>query len=253
VQPTRSFKHFSAIAMACILLLVTSALVQVQAQQASPDCNCSEMRNVRNRVCGTRAAQREYDRIASKFLAEEKRTGKPILLTSDIKDSIKACVQEVMVQSQDMGAQDASGETDTNCKVTVNSAYKRFPGSRCVEGSVRRHEEHHRRECLARQDGKWQKVWTTDAPVKSALIDTKFAMSVVDYTAEEAAAYSMEESEMKDTLRNLNNTCKPTEKVVTIQDDDDVWFKKKGDKLSLDLSVDSCTYADRKKTPECKF
>lgn len=248
----RMIKILSALVIASFMLL-PGVLVSVQAQNI-PECNdCKEMRNIRNRICGTRAAQREYDRIASKLLAEEKTKGKPILLTSEIKDSIKACVLEVMTQAQDMDAQNAAGFTDSACRITVNRQWPNKPPSLCVEASVRRHEEHHRAECLEREKGKWQKVWNSDAPVKSALLDTKFAMSAIDYMAEESAAYAMEEAEMRESLRRLNKTCPIASRSAVIKDDDDVQGKKKGDKLILDLSEDSCTMAPREKKPACTF
>jgi hypothetical protein len=82
--------------------------MQVQkTAQAPSDCGCKELRNVKNRLCQVRLAQREYDRIATKFLADEAAKGEPILLNGKIKDGIKDCVQEALNTGADAGAQNA--------------------------------------------------------------------------------------------------------------------------------------------------
>lgn len=238
-------------ASALALLLAAGDVPQAEAQSS---CGCIGMRNVKNRLCETRAAQREYDRVASRFLSDEKKAGKPILLTGEIKNNIKDCLQEAMNTVSDDNAQDASGETTPSCTVEdVKSAKSHLPPSKCIEESVRKHEEFHRQRCLERENGKWQKVWNEGAPVKSALIDTKFAMSAVDYMAEEYAAYMIEEAEMAETLRRLANTCKAAEKVVTVADDNEVPGKKAGDKYNLDPSVERCPSRPRKSPSACKY
>lgn len=247
MQKAQLLKALPAFALA--LFLAAGELPEAQAQSS---CGCIGMRNVKNRLCETRTAMREYDRIASKFLSDEKKAGKPILLTGEIKDNIRDCLQEAINTVSDDNAQDASGETTPSCTVEdVKSAKSHLPPSKCIEESVRRHEEFHRQRCLERENGKWQKVWNDGAPVKSALIDTKFAMSAVDYMAEEYAAYMIEEAEMAETLRRLANTCKAAEKVVTVADDDEVPGKKAGDKYSLDPSVERCPSRPRKSA--CRY
>lgn len=249
MHTTRSLKALPALYLA--LFVAAAGIPDAQAQSA---CGCPGIRNVKNRLCETRAAQREYDRIASKFLSDEKKAGKPILLTGEIKNNIKDCLQEALNAADDANAQDAAGETTPSCTVEeVKSTKSHLPPSKCIEESVRRHEEFHRQRCQERENGKWQKVWNEGAPVKSALIDTKFAMSAVDYMAEEAAAYMIEEAELAETLRRLVNTCKPAEKVVNVAVDDEVPGKKAGEKYSLDPSLERCPSRPRKSPSSCKY
>jgi hypothetical protein len=211
------------------------------------------MRNVKNRLCETRAAQREYDRVMSKILADEKKAGKPTLLSGEIKNNIRDCVKEVINTVDDAEAQDAAGETSAACWVTVSSKKSGLPPSKCIEESVRKHEEFHRDRCQERENGKWQRVWSKDAPIVSAMIDTKFAMTAVDYIAEEQAAYMMEEAELAGTLRRLVNSCKPAEKTVTVANDNEVPGKKKGDKYDLDPSIERCPSRPRETPSSCKY
>ena len=250
MQMTRMLKPLPALALA--LFLAAGEVPEAQAQGA-PECGCLAMRNVKNRLCETRAAQREYQRVAARFLADEKKEGKPILLDDNLKANIKTCVQEAVNQVWDRQAQDAKGETLSDCSVTVEAANSGLPNSKCIEAVVRRHEEHHRQECLTRNKDAWWKVWTEGASIKSALLDTKYAMSAVDYMAEEAAAYSMEEAELRETQRRLLDTCKQADRSVIVTDDDDVPGKKAGDKYNLDPSVERCPSRPRTSPSNCKY
>ena len=235
---------------AVILVVLLAATLEAEADLSS--CGCRGMRNVKNRLCETRAAIQEYDRVSSKFLADEKKAGKPIMFTSDIKINIKQCVKEALDTRADADAQDARGETDASCNITVERTRDDLEPSKCIEESVRKHEEFHRAQCQEREKGKWQKIWSEDAPLRSAA-DTKFAMTAVDYMAEEHAAYMMEEAELRETLRRLANTCKKEDKVVTVNKDDQVPGKNKGDKYDLDLSIDPCPSRPRKSPSDCKY
>jgi hypothetical protein len=236
----------------CSLVLVVLLTATLEAEADISSCGCRGMRNVKNRLCEARAAIQEYDRISSKFLSEEKKGGKPILLTSDMKANIKLCVKEALDTRADADAQDAKGETEGACNITVKQTRDDLPPSKCIEESVRRHEEFHRDRCKDREEGKWQRIWSSDAPLRSAM-DTKFAMSAVDYMAEEHAAYMMEEAELRETLRRLANTCKKEDKVVTVNVDDQVPGMKKGDKYNLDLSIDPCPSRSRISPSDCKY
>jgi hypothetical protein len=241
--------------MASAIFAIAAMLVLVLPVDAGaqPSCGCRGMRNVKNRLCETRAAQREYDRIAAKLLADEKKATKPILLTQELKSNIKDCVQEAINTVDDAGAQDAAGETKSDCSIEVASTRAHLASSQCIEDSVRKHEEFHRQQCLARENGKWEKVWHDGGPVKSALFDTKFAMTAVDYMAEEHAAYMMEEADLTETLRRLANTCKAAEKTVTVAKDNEVPGKKAGDRYSLDPSVERCPFRPRASPSKCKY
>jgi hypothetical protein len=246
-------------AVAIVLVAVAPpALAQPQmqiAQRAQPptDCDCKEMRNIKNRLCGTRLAQREYDRVASKFLADEKAKGEPILLDGTIKNNIKNCVQEAINTGTDHGAQDATSETNSVCGIEdVYFTHPEFDESRCIGMSVYRHEQFHQARCKERESGKWQQLWSGSAPVKS-LIDTKFAMTAVDYMAEEAAAYALEEGELTKALQRLVETCYADDKVVTVEGEDTVPGKQKGDEYHLDLSLEGCPARPRKNDKGCPY
>lgn len=248
------------LATAAVSLLVAGtplagAQSQMQIQQtaqAPSDCGCKELRNVKNRLCQVRLAQREYDRLATKFIADEATTHAPILLDGTIKEGIKDCVQEALNTGADAGAQNASSETDANCHIgDVYFSDSDLDASRCIGMSVHRHEQFHQARCKERDQGKWQRIWAEGAPIKT-LVDTKFAMSAVDYMAEEAAAYSLEEAELTQTMRRLLATCYSDDKVATVEGDDWVPGKKKGDQYQLDLSLEDCPTRPRVKK-DCKY
>jgi len=249
-----------SLATVTVLLLfagtqIAGAQPQMQIQQtaqAPSDCGCKELRNVKNRLCQARLAQREYDRIATKFLADEAAKGEPILLDGTIKDGLADCVQEALNTGADAGAQNASSKTSANCDIEdVIFSDSELDASRCIGMSVYRHEQFHQARCREREQGKWQKIWAEGAPVKT-LVDTKFAMSAVDYMAEEAAAYSLEEAELTRTMQRLLSTCYSDDKVVTVEDDNWVPGKKKGDEYQLDLSLEDCPTRPRV-TKNCKY
>lgn len=241
-----------------LVAFAPQALAQPQMQiaqqaQAPTDCDCKEMRNIKNRLCGTRLAQREYDRVSSKFLADEKAKGQPILLDGTIKENITNCVQEAINMGTDQGAQDATSETNAVCAIEdVYFTHPELDASRCIGMSVYRHELFHQARCKERESGKWQQLWAGNAPV-TTLLDTKFAMTAVDFMAEEAAAYSLEEAELTRALRRLVETCYSDDKVATVEDDDWVPGKKKGDEYRLDLSLEGCPARPRNSDKGCPY
>jgi flagellar biosynthesis GTPase FlhF len=250
MNPTKMLKPLPALAIA--LFLAAGEVPEAQAQGA-PECSCVAMRNVKNRLCSVRAAQREFSRLMTKFVSAEKADGKPILLEDENKQKIKDCVQDALNTMTDREAQNASGETDKNCKITVKKVNPRHNASQCIEAIVRRHEEHHRAECLMREEDKWWKVWLEDAPAKSAMISTMYRMSAVDYMAEENTAYFQEEKELTETLRRLLKTCNDAYKVVEIEGDDHVPGKKTGDKYHLDPSVNPCPAPGPRTWGQCSY
>lgn len=241
MKPTQMLKILPALAVA--LFLAAGEVPEAQAQGA-PECGCAALRNVKNRLCTVRAAQREYQRIAASFLANEKAGGKPVFLDTENWGNIKTCLQDAVNQATDKDAQNASGDTDRKCNIVVKTANPDLPNSKCIEAVVRRHEEHHRAECLKREEDKWWKAWSEDIPATS-VINTFFGGSAVDYMAEERTAYFQEEMELTETLRRLLKTCKEADKVLTVSDDGIVPGKKKGEKYHLNPSVDPCPAAPK--------
>ena len=72
----------SLYSVAAVLLVAgvprADAQPQMQVQQtaqAPSDCGCKELRTVKTRLGQVRLAQREYDRLATKFLADEAAKG----------------------------------------------------------------------------------------------------------------------------------------------------------------------------------
>lgn len=251
---TKSSNRWLAAALAAQLAGLSLVAIAPSAGAADvTQCTCKGARNVKNRLCEVRAARREYDRIASNLMAQERKSGKPLMLDGTTKDQIRDCVQEAVNSVADGGAQDALGDTDPSCNVSVYAARDALPPSMCIAESVRRHEEFHRQECLTRENGKWQRVWSSDAPIKSALIDTKFAMSAVDYMAEEQAAYLMEDSDLDQTLRRLAQTCPAADMKMAVGADDEIAGKSKDEEYSFDMSMDGCPSRPRPSTSNCKL
>lgn len=251
----RSSPAIVAISLLVAGTQIAGAQPKMQIQQTAPapsDCGCKELRNVKNRLCQARLAQREYDRIATKFLADESAKGSPILLDGTIKEGLKSCVQEALNTGADAGAQNATSETAADCDIgEVIFTDSELDASRCIGMSVYRHELFHQARCKERGEGKWQRVWAEGAPIK-ILADTKFEMSAVDYMAEEAAAYSLEEAELTQTMQRLLSTCYADDKVVTVEGDDWVPGKTKGDEYQLDLSLENCPTRPRV-YKDCKY
>lgn len=236
-------------------LIIAAALLVAPAAGAEvlSNCGCKAVRNVKNRLCETRAAQREFDRLASHFLAEEKAKGAPIMMDGDIKENIEKCGVEALSQADDTEAQSATAHTDRSCAISVPETTRaHLDPSYCVGQSVLKHEEFHRQACLQRQQGKWERIWAGRAPATAA-VSTMFEMSVVDYLAEEAAAYMLEESDLTDTLKQLVATCKPSELQVKIVDDGEVPGKKAGDTYKFDLSMEGCPTRPRKSPSVCAY
>lgn len=238
----------SLVIAAAVTLVIPAAGAEVLSR-----CGCQSARNVKNRLCETRAAQREFDRLAQHFLAEEKSKGAPILMDGDIKENIEICVKEALTQADDAMAQSATAHTDRSCEISVPETTRTYlEPSYCVAQSVMKHEELHRQACLQRQQGKWERIWAGRAPAAAA-ISTMFEMSVVDYLAEEASAYMLEESDLTDTLKQLAAICSRADLEIKVEKDDYVPGKKAGDTYRFDLSLEGCPTRPRKTPSACAY
>ena len=237
------------------LMIATAGMLVVSAASAEVlnKCGCQAARNVKNRLCETRAAQREFWRLNEHFIALEKEQGAPIMLDTDIKQHIENCGTEALSTADDVMAQSATSETGRNCEIEVPQTTRtHLNPSHCIAQSVYKHEELHREACLRRQEGKWERIWAGRIPV-AAGINTLWQMSVVDYLAEETAAYMLEESNLVDTLKQLVATCGKADLQATVEEDDYVPGKRKGDTYQFDLSLQGCPTRARKSPSVCPY
>jgi hypothetical protein len=237
------------------LVIATASVLVVSAASAEvlEKCGCQAARNVKNRLCETRAAQREFWRLNDLFVALEKAQGAPVQLDTEIKGNIEKCGTEAITTADDAMAQSATSGTGRTCEIDVPQTTRtHLPPSHCIAQSVYKHEELHREACLRRQSGKWERIWAGRAPVISG-INTLWSMSVVDYLAEETAAYMLEESNLTETLKQLVATCSKAELMATVEEDDYVPGKKKGDVYHFDLSLQGCPTRTRKSPSVCPY
>ena len=122
-------------------------------------------------------------------------------------------MQEAINSGSDAGAQDATSETNSICEIEdVYFTRSALDESRCIGMSVYRHEQFHQARCKERESGKWQPLRSSNAPLK-ILIDTRFAMSV--------------------------------------ERDNWVPGKQKGDECQLDLSLEGCSTRQQKNDKGC--
>lgn len=187
-----------------VYLMVAAALVMLSAPLGTPeagDCDCKDIRDIRNRICVAKAAISEYDRHIYRLRKKEQGDGTPVMLTPFRKnEGMKPCVAEAMETVRDKSANSADGETTSeSCEVTVNAP------TPCLEKSIRIHEGVHERKCM----------WSKTGGDEVSLIDeflSKFrmnreGMTMIQYANEEQAGYRSELNFLRSELISLSFRC----------------------------------------------
>jgi hypothetical protein len=168
---------------------------------AESTCGCEDIPDIRNRLCITRAAIAEYDRLIQRARDQEKQTGKPIFVTkSDKENLIKPCVQEVMVAMNVPGSRQAKAETDDACDVTVTRA-----DTACLGKAVEIHEGRHALVC------QWMREKESSRGLIAEFLmnfkDTRSGQSAIGYMNEEKSGYQGEINFLRSELMSLSARC----------------------------------------------
>lgn len=194
------------------LLLTLSAAVQAQT------CNCVDIGDIKRRMKEAQAALDAYGAEMQKMAEQMQRTQQPLPYTADRRKILQGRVQDALNQVS-TGIQtapvsgDNPGGTDNLCNTTINLHPS---ATACMRESVRRHEEHHRQECL--------KTRSAGAILKSiATGKDRFERneaSLIEYALEEVGGYGVEMAFLQDELTRLESSpaCKPKEPRKEVRD-----------------------------------
>ena len=184
------------LAAAAGLLAAVLALGPGAVQAQASACNCSDLRDLMNRICEARAAVSEYRKQINLIRAAEQRRGAPLMHSEAIyRNDVQPCVQEAINQVTDSGARRGTAETDNSC----NLSFKSPPPTACMRGSLTAHESVHVTYCQAirnERDGFFQELRDTFRDIRSD-------RTMVDLLNEERAAYTTEISYARMQLDRL--------------------------------------------------
>ncbi len=186
-------RHKLLVPSAVLVMIGSLTVLSAWAQGA---CGCGDVKDIRNRICIAKAAISEYNRLIRRARNEEKKLGKPIMLTPDVKEGlIKACVQEAVETVITPGSRQAKAETNNACEVVVTRA-----DSVCMRSSVEIHEGRHANACQWRRD---QDILDFIKFFK----DTREGQTVVGYMNEEKSGYQAEINYLRSELMSLSFRC----------------------------------------------
>ena len=180
-------------------LLASAALAFASPARADESaCGCSDVADLRNRICEARAAIDEYGHQIQMITAQENSTGVPVMYTVQrYKEHVQPCVQEAINQVTDANANRPTADTDNACAIR----YKGNPTA-CLKQVLSSHESVHVTVC---------KKWENDkdgffAGLRGLFGDFREGTTMVDLLNEERVAYTVELNHVRDELDRLSRS-----------------------------------------------
>lgn len=177
--------------------------IQRAVAQTNTVCSCADVYDLINRLNMAQAARSALLEQMARFEASDRASGKESHMDDRTtggsnQDALRSAILADMTRVQMPGASISAAETKGDCSAAIVSH-----GSACIEEIVMWHEEHvHVPAC---KDG-----------AKNAL-GFRAPLTTIDYIKEEIAGYDSEIQRIKDVLRMLPPTCRPTGWVGTIR------------------------------------
>ncbi|MGD9954131.1 MAG: hypothetical protein AB7S87_16300 [Burkholderiales bacterium] len=191
--------------------LVAFLLALSPAAFAQP-CQCIDQGDIKARIAEAKAAMEAYGAEIQKMSEQMMRTQSPLPYTRERREKLQGRVQGAINKvaagriqtAPTMG--DNPGGTDNLCNVTIGLHPS---ATACMRESVRRHEEHHRQECLkTRTAGKIATSVRTGADRFE-----RDGFQLTQYASEEMMGYSTEISFLEGELYRLKTACQPKREV----------------------------------------
>lgn len=194
----------------CASLVVLLALSPLALAQP---CQCIDQGDIKARIAEAQAAIGAYGEEMQKMAEQMQRTQSPLPYTPERREKLQGRVQNAInkvaagrIQTfPTMG--DNPGGTDNLCNVTINAHPS---ATACMRESVRRHEEHHRQECLKTRTA--GKIATSVRTGKDRF--ERDDIQLAQYASEEIGGYQAEVMFLNQELARLASACQPPKREV---------------------------------------
>lgn len=172
-------------------------------------CQCIDVGDIKARIAEAQAAVQAYSTEMQKMMEQVQRTQQPLPYTPERREKLQKRVQEALnkVAAGRIATVPTSGDnpggTDNLCNVTIGLHPS---ATACMRESVKRHEEHHRQECLkTRTPGK---IATSVRTGQDRF--ERDQIQLMQYAAEETGGYSAEIAFLTQEHSRLQQACKAT-------------------------------------------
>ncbi len=193
-------------------LTLVSLLALAPAAFAQP-CQCIDRGDIKARIAEAQAAIETYANETQKMMEQMQRTQSPLPYTPERRAKLQGRVQEAIGKVSagristvpTMG--DNPGGTDNLCNVTIGLHPS---ATACMRESVKRHEEHHRQECLKTRTA--GKIATSVRTGQDRF--ERDGIQLPQYAGEEMGGYQAEVMFLNQEMARLANACKPPKPTV---------------------------------------
>jgi hypothetical protein len=188
-------------------------LFALAAPAYAQTCGCNDIGDIKRRLAEANAAVQTYSAEMQKMVEQMQRTGDRLEYNAERRQKLQSRVQDALNKvaagkistTPTMG--DNPGGTSNLCETTIGLHPS---ATACMRKSVKRHEEHHRQECLKTKS--LGKTLGMAASGKDRFEADK--ASLVQYAMEEIGGYTAEIMFLQGELARLSNApeCKPKPK-----------------------------------------
>lgn len=167
----------------------------LSAQAQSKPCGCSDKKDLLNRLNVVEAAIQEYRVQIEVMKEQEKKEGKPLMLTKERYDILENSVNTAMNRVKAPSARSATAKSNGgNCDFKEINA-----PTDCLRESITRHEKVHHRACLA--------IFQDTPAFPNETYQTR--MRLADFAQEEIFAYLEERKFILSQLQSSPKDCIP--------------------------------------------
>jgi hypothetical protein len=170
-------------------------------------CQCIDVGDIKARIAEAQAAVQAYSTEMQKMMEQVQRTQQPLPYTPERREKLQGRVQQALnkvaagrIATIPTGG-DNPGGTDNLCNVTISLHPS---ATACMRESVRRHEEHHRQECLKTRTA--GKIATSVRTGQDRF--ERDQIQLMQYAAEEIGGYSAEIAFLTQEHTRLLQACK---------------------------------------------
>ncbi|MEO8059166.1 MAG: hypothetical protein ABI671_12630 [Burkholderiales bacterium] len=200
--------------MARISIVIVSAfllLLAAASAQAQP-CTCVDVGDIKARMAEANAANAAYAAEMQKMVEQITRTRDPIPYTPERREKLQSRVQDAVnkvaagrISPTPSIKGENPGGTSNTCSVTINLSPS---ATACMKESVKRHEDHHQRECR-----KTLSAGKVLGGVVTGKVDRfeRDGAQLIQYAQEEIGGYTTEMMFLQSELTRLAQAeeCKP--------------------------------------------
>lgn len=197
--------------------LIVLLLLALPAPALAQTCQCVDVGDIKARMAEAQAAIQTYSAEMQKMAEQMQRTQSSLPYTKERRERLQGRVQDALnkvaagriATAPTMG--DNPGGTDNLCNVTINLHPS---ATACMRESVKRHEEHHRQECLKTRTA--GKIATSIQTGKDRF--ERDEIQLMQYAMEEVGGYTAEATFLAQEQARLAQACKPKPQKQELRD-----------------------------------